>query len=177
MCGFDAARPTLLVMGGSSGAERINAALRTALPELVPTWQIIHLTGKGKSIDFKHPAYAPFEYVNEGLEHLFALADLVVTRAGANSLFELKALAKPMLLIPLEIASRGDQVDNAKSFASQGWAQVLRETDLSAATLLAAIEKTRLEAPAMQERLRKSGSGEGIAKVIFEYLHKVLNLK
>jgi UDP-N-acetylglucosamine--N-acetylmuramyl-(pentapeptide) pyrophosphoryl-undecaprenol N-acetylglucosamine transferase len=177
MCGFDPGRPTMLVMGGSSGAERINVALRSALPELLPTWQIIHLTGKGKGIDFKHPAYATFEYVNEGLEHIFALADLVVTRAGANSLFELKALAKSMLLIPLEIASRGDQVENAKSFVSRGWAQVLRETELSPATLIVAIEKTRVEAPAMQERLRKSGSGEGIAKVIFDYLHKVLNLK
>jgi UDP-N-acetylglucosamine--N-acetylmuramyl-(pentapeptide) pyrophosphoryl-undecaprenol N-acetylglucosamine transferase len=177
MCGFDPARPTMLVMGGSSGAERINSALRDALPELVNTWQIVHLTGKGKSIDFKHPSYAAFEYVNEGLEHLFALADLVVTRAGANSLFELKALAKPMLLIPLEIASRGDQVDNAKSFAAQGWAQVLRETELTPASLMAAIEKTRQEAPAMQDRLRKNATGEGITRVIFEYLHKVLNLK
>lgn len=177
MCGFNPNHPTILVMGGSSGAERINVALSSTLPQLIPTWQIIHLTGKGKSIDFKHPSYASFEYVNEGLEHLLALADLVVTRAGANSLFELKALAKPMLLIPLEIASRGDQLDNAKSFQSQGWAQVLRETDLTPTTLLAAIEKTRMNAPTMQERLRKGGTGEGIAHLIFDYLHKVLNLK
>ncbi len=178
LCGFESSdRPTLLVMGGSSGAERINTSLLTILPELVISWQVIHLTGKGKAINFSHPSYKAFEYVNEGLEHLFALADLVVTRAGANSIFELKALAKPMLLIPLEIASRGDQVDNAKSFAAQGWAQVLRETELTPSVLIAAIEKTRLGAPLMQERLKKSGSGEGIAPLIFDYLHKVLGLK
>ncbi len=175
LCGFENSdKPTVLVMGGSSGAERINSCLLPLLPELVQNWQVIHLTGKGKSIAFTDSSYRSFEYVNEGLEHLFALADLVVTRAGANSLFELKALAKPMLLIPLEIASRGDQVDNAKSFVSQGWAQVLRETEMTPTALLQAIEKTRSESAAMQDRLRKTGSGEGIATTIMDYLQKVL---
>jgi UDP-N-acetylglucosamine--N-acetylmuramyl-(pentapeptide) pyrophosphoryl-undecaprenol N-acetylglucosamine transferase len=137
LCGFIPSEQmkTILVMGGSSGAERINKILAGCLSHLIRDYQIVHITGKGKAIQFEHKNYRAFEFLSDGLGDIFALADLVVSRAGANSIFELRHLKKPMLLIPLEIASRGDQVDNAKSFESKGLARVLREKDLTSELL------------------------------------------
>lgn len=176
MCGF---RPShkacLLVMGGSSGAERINRFLGEVLPQLLLEYRVIHLCGKDKAIAFDHPDYKAFEYVGDGLEHLLALADAVICRAGANSLFELQALAKPMLLIPLEVGSRGDQVDNAKSFAAQGWALVLRETQLTADKLLSAIGELKLKGPTLIAALKsRPSSGEGSAALIMRNLREIL---
>ncbi|MCX6127983.1 MAG: UDP-N-acetylglucosamine--N-acetylmuramyl-(pentapeptide) pyrophosphoryl-undecaprenol N-acetylglucosamine transferase [Proteobacteria bacterium] len=176
LCGFaDSSKPTLLVMGGSMGAERINFCFAEILPNLLRNWRVVHLTGKGKLIGFSDPDYKAFEYVNQGLEHLFALADIVVCRAGANSLFELKALAKPMLLIPLEIASRGDQVENAMSFADQGWALILRETSMTPQSLLSAIEDLKRDAPRLQQGLANSPGGERTTLIIIDTLKKLLN--
>jgi UDP-N-acetylglucosamine--N-acetylmuramyl-(pentapeptide) pyrophosphoryl-undecaprenol N-acetylglucosamine transferase len=175
LCGFTGAEgPTLLFMGGSSGAERINKCLAEILPELVTRYSIIHLTGKGKGLPFQHPRYKAFEYVNEGLEHLMALADAVVCRAGANSLFELRALAKPMLLIPLEIASRGDQVDNARSFASHGWALILRETEMDAQRLGTAIQNLMQESSKLQQAMLSSQLHGGSAGQIMQCLYGIL---
>lgn len=177
LCGFtDEERFTLLFMGGSSGAERINQALSDALPQLVKKFNIIHLSGKGKSLGFKHPNYKSFEYVNEGLEHLLALADAAVCRAGANSLFELRELAKPMLLIPLEIGSRGDQVDNAKSFAKHGWAMVLRETELDGASLEQSISQLVVKAPELRSTMLswQKQQGGGSAETLLNSLEPFL---
>ncbi len=175
-CGFLAGVPILLVMGGSLGAERINRCLLEILPTLVERWQVVHLTGKGKSIAFQHPRYKPFEYVNEGLEDIFACTDMVLSRAGANSLFELKALRKPMLLIPLEIGSRGDQVHNAKSFAGQGWAMVLGEKALTGASLKEHLEllmqsKEQLIAAMSNSKVQDDG-GLGILSTLKGLLKK-----
>lgn len=142
LCGFspDDQTPTILVMGGSQGAQRVNEALGAILPWLVERSKVIHLTGKGKQLNFRHPRYKSFEFVSSELSDLYALSDFVISRAGANSIFEILAVKKPMLLIPLEIASRGDQVLNAMSFAKAGWATVLREQNLDPETLKKAIE-------------------------------------
>ena len=85
--------------------------------------------------------YAQFEYANQELSDLFALADLVISRAGANAICELLALRKPNILIPLPAeASRGDQILNANSFRSQGFSYVLEEANLSNTALLEAVE-------------------------------------
>lgn len=142
-CGFSTAKDlkTILVMGGSLGAQRLNLALGEILPQLITQFQVVHLTGKGKGLEFEHDNYRPFEYIGEELKDVLAASDLVISRAGANSIFEFLALNKPMLLVPLEIGSRGDQLDNAAFFVKQGWSQLLREQDLNSDTLLAAIEK------------------------------------
>ncbi|MBC7660393.1 MAG: undecaprenyldiphospho-muramoylpentapeptide beta-N-acetylglucosaminyltransferase [Chitinophagaceae bacterium] len=175
-CGFTTDLPVLLVMGGSLGAERINRSLEEILPELVRDWQVVHLTGKGKGISFTHKRYRAFEYVNEGLEDIFAAADAVISRAGANSLFELKALRKPMLLIPLELGSRGDQVHNARSFEKQGWALVLSEKILSADTLKENLRKLQLGAnvqiAAMSKSAAQDDGGLGIIHVMQGLLKK-----
>jgi UDP-N-acetylglucosamine--N-acetylmuramyl-(pentapeptide) pyrophosphoryl-undecaprenol N-acetylglucosamine transferase len=141
-CGFrEGNEPVVLVMGGSLGAKFLNDVMSECLPELVQKYKIIHLTGPGKTISFSHPNYKSFEFVSDELRHILKLADVVVSRAGANSIFEFLSLRKPMLLIPLEFGSRGDQVENAEIFQNHGWALMLRQSEINRETLLQAIEK------------------------------------
>ena len=134
-------KPVVLITGGSLGAAAINACIRESLPQLTKTFRVVHLCGKGNLSGITIPEYAEFEYVQEGLADLFALADIVVSRAGANTLFELLALRMPNLLIPLtKEASRGDQLLNAESFALQGFSMILPEGNMSPERLLKDIE-------------------------------------
>ena len=155
-------RRVLLVTGGSLGAQAINTALRNALPRLTERYDVLHLTGKGKSDpNFLHPHYHQIEY-EENPADLFACANVVVTRGGANTLFELAALKKPMLIIPLEQGSRGDQVQNAAYFQEKGLAHVLSQSSLNADTLTKAIFSCENRANALVERLA-SFSADGTA--------------
>ena len=142
LTGFTPHKPVLMVMGGSLGAGVINQAVRDALPELLKQWQIIHLCGKGKTDDsLRHTkGYVQYEYIQKELPDLFALCDLVISRAGANAVCEFLKLQKPMLLIPLSArASRGDQILNARSFERQGFSMVLEEEELTRESLLHAV--------------------------------------
>ncbi len=125
------AKPVLLVMGGSQGARSVNEAIRRHLDELLPDFNIIHLCGAGKYDASKEglAGYKQFEYVKEDLKHIFAAADIIVSRAGANAIFEILALQKPSLLIPLSAGTRGDQILNARSFEAQGFSEVLVESE------------------------------------------------
>lgn len=146
MTGFTPDKPVLMVMGGSLGAAAVNEAIRGALPELLEHWQIIHLCGKGKLDESLNgtKGYVQYEYIQKELADLFALCDIVVSRAGANAICELLALRKPTLLIPLSAkASRGDQILNARSFERQGFSMVIEEEALTKETLLKAV--TELE--------------------------------
>lgn len=164
----------ILVMGGSLGALKINQAFEEALPSLVDRYSVIHLTGKGKAIDFQHERYCQFEFVSEGIEHLFALADLVVCRAGANSIFELLALEKPMLLIPLSGGSRGDQIHNAKCFKDRNWAHVLVEDELSKDSLIVGIDSLAQGSEEIKASVRngtpEGGAEEKILKLLSELI-------
>ncbi|MBP6218001.1 MAG: undecaprenyldiphospho-muramoylpentapeptide beta-N-acetylglucosaminyltransferase [Oligoflexales bacterium] len=167
-CSFDPSetRPVLLFMGGSLGAQLINEALLKALPELLKQYRVIHLTGKGKSLAFKDPGYKSFEFVGKELPDLFSITDYVIARAGANSIFEFLALEKPMLLIPLERGSRGDQILNAKIFQDHGWARVLREQDLSAEQLILDINTLKNSATNHSSHTEKSASVNSQSKPI-----------
>ncbi|MBR3306279.1 MAG: undecaprenyldiphospho-muramoylpentapeptide beta-N-acetylglucosaminyltransferase [Lachnospiraceae bacterium] len=139
LCGFDDIRPVILVMGGSQGASAINKVIREALDRLLKDFQIIHICGRDKmdNLLIGTRGYKQFEYVRGELKDLFALSDLVVSRAGANAICELLALRIPNLLIPLPSkASRGDQLLNAASFESQGYSMVLKEESLDEDSLL-----------------------------------------
>ena len=142
LCGFTTEKPVIMVIGGSLGALHINESIRAILPDLLRIYQVIHICGKGK-VDksfYDTTGYYQFEYVNEELKNLFAAADIVVSRAGANVICELLAMKKPHLLIPLPAnASRGDQILNANSFKKQGYSDVLLEEDMTNDTLLEAI--------------------------------------
>ena len=144
MCGFTDEKPVILVIGGSLGAVAVNEAVRAALPELLKQFQIIHLCGKGK-VDHslkEIKGYCQFEYIKNELRDLFALADVVISRAGANAICELLALRKPNLLIPLSAnASRGDQILNDNSFKEHGYSMDLTEEDMNKDTILAAVRK------------------------------------
>ncbi len=141
-CGFKEVRPTLLIIGGSSGSVRVNEAIWSCLDEILKTYNVIHLCGKGNlnnSLTDKKN-YVQFEYIKQELANLLALADVVVSRAGANAICELLALKKPSVLIPLSLeASRGDQILNARSFDNSGYAKLLMEEDVNDTSLLEAI--------------------------------------
>ena len=142
--GFTADKPVILVVGGSLGAVAVNEAVRAILPELLKSYQVIHLCGRGKLNESLKglEGYAQFEYVKEELKDFFALTDIVISRAGANAICELLALHKPNLLIPLSAnASRGDQILNARSFERQGFSIVLEEESLTDETLLDAVSR------------------------------------
>lgn len=144
LCGFNTSKPVIMVIGGSLGALHVNEAIRAIIPELLRKYQVIHICGKGKVDEsfYNTTGYYQFEYVNEELKDLFAAADIVVSRAGANVICELLAMKKPNLLIPLPAeVSRGDQILNAKSFQKQGYSMLLEEDDLTDETLLNAINE------------------------------------
>lgn len=143
-CGFTDDKPVILSIGGSLGAVAINDCLRSIVPDLLKKFNIIHLCGKGnldRSLD-AFQGYVQYEYISKELPDLFALADLVISRAGANAICEIAALAKPNLLIPLPAeASRGDQILNAESFERQGFSMVLKQENMTRQTLKDAIYK------------------------------------
>ena len=124
-------KPVLMIMGGSQGAASVNEAVRNHLNELLKDFRIIHLCGTGKYDASKDgiEGYRQFEYVKEDLKHLFAAADVIISRAGANAIFEILAMQKPSLLIPLSVGTRGDQILNARSFEAQGFSVVLVESE------------------------------------------------
>ena len=129
LCGFSANKPVVMVIGGSQGATSVNVMVREALPKLLEDFQVVHICGKDKvdNLMLTIPGYKQFEYLKSDLKDVFAMADIVVSRAGANAICELLALKKPNLLIPLQVGSRGDQILNARSFEEQGFSIVLRE--------------------------------------------------
>lgn len=134
LCGFSANKPVIMVTGGSLGASNVNKAVREALPKLLQDFQVVHLCGRGKldNVLLSTEGYKQFEYVKNELKDLFAMADLVISRAGANAICELLALKKPNILIPLpSSSSRGDQLLNAQSFEAQGFSIVINEDDLT----------------------------------------------
>ncbi len=133
-CGFKDNKPVILIMGGSQGSVRVNNIIRAIAPKLLKDFNIIHLCGKGNlSPNFENTkGYRQFEYISEELPDLFALCDIIISRAGSNAICEFLALNKPMLLIPLgKNASRGDQILNAESFKKQGFAEVCEEDDMT----------------------------------------------
>ena len=169
MCHFTSDKPVILVIGGSLGAVAVNNAVREALPELLKDFQIIHLCGKGKMDESLKDVegYCQFEYIKNELRDLFALADVVISRAGANAICELLALHKPNLLIPLSAnASRGDQILNARSFERQGFSLVLEEEQLTKETLLAAVKNLYENRTTFINSMKNSGQQDSIGTII-----------
>ena len=171
MTGFSGEKPVLLVIGGSQGSEFLNEQVRGALDELLEKYDVVHLTGAGRAdAAAERPGYVQFEYVKEPLRHLFALADTVISRAGANAICELLALKKPALLIPLSrAASRGDQILNARSFASQGFSLMMEEEDVTKEKLLgklAQLEENREKLTAAMEAAHTADGTKNVIELI-----------
>lgn len=168
-CGFSSDKPVLLVIGGSLGAASVNENVRKILPELLKEFQVIHLCGKGKTdSSLEHTAgYVQYEYIKEELPDLFALADIVISRAGANAICELNALAKPNLLIPLSAnASRGDQILNARSFERQGYSMVLEEEEITESVLMDSIRKLYENRNSYIEAMQSSKQLDSINQIV-----------
>jgi UDP-N-acetylglucosamine--N-acetylmuramyl-(pentapeptide) pyrophosphoryl-undecaprenol N-acetylglucosamine transferase len=165
-CGFEDRKPVILVTGGSQGAQAINAVVRGALDALLRDFNICHLCGSGNLAPGR-PGYAQFEYVNAELADLFALAGAVVSRAGATTLFELLALRKAALLVPLPLgASRGDQILNAHSFEKQGWSRVLPQDLMTPESLAAAIREVFNTREKMIAAIKEKAPPNGTENVI-----------
>ena len=162
-------KPVLMVTGGSSGAQAINAAVRAALPKLLPDFDVLHLCGKGNldpDLD-RYAGYRQIEYLTDRMRDAFACADVLVSRAGSNTLCEILALKKPSLLIPYpKGASRGDQVENAASFAARGLAQVLDQARLTPESLLAAVRALYASKDELRARMDEEPAANGTKKVL-----------
>ena len=179
LCKFpDHNKPVLLIIGGSLGSKIVNEAVRKVLPELLEKFYIIHLCGKG-NLDNSLTGtigYAQFEYASSELTDMFALADMAISRAGANSICELLALHKPNILIPLSAAaSRGDQVLNAKSFKKQGFSFVLEEEELTADSLLNAVKEVYENRDKYISAMSQSGQMDSIGTIV-ELINKEAKL-
>lgn len=174
--GFDGNKPVLLLMGGSLGSKFLNDKLRSEIDDLLQRFDICHLCGKG-NIDtefFNRRGYCQFEYVNEELCDVMAASDFVITRGGATAIFEILALSKPSLVVPLSRkASRGDQIENAKSFKAQGLCEYIEEEELEAkdfSKLIDAIYENRAKIAENQNRKDTKKSTSAIVNVILSVI-------
>lgn len=169
MCGFTANKPVIMVIGGSLGAMNVNKAVRDALPQLLEKYQVVHLCGKDKldNLLLTTPGYKQFEYLKSELKDIFAMADIVISRAGANAICELLALRKPNILIPLPASSsRGDQLLNAESFENQGFSIVLHEDDMTTALLVEKVNELYENRQKYFDAMEKSGQMDSIPTIM-----------
>lgn len=167
--GLTGEKPVLMIIGGSLGSVAVNTAVRQILPELLKDFEVIHLCGKGKLDEslVGTKGYVQYEYIKEELSNLFALADLVISRAGANAICEISALKKPNLLIPLSAnASRGDQILNARSFERLGYSKVLEEEEITNERLLSTILDLYENRNTYIEAMSKSSHVDSIGTIV-----------
>ena len=169
--GLNHSRPVLMVMGGSSGAQAINQVVWQCLPKLTENFQVLHLCGRGNLSPALEGTdnYTQVEYLNDDREmaDAYACADILVSRAGSNSLCEILAVRKPALLIPYpKGASRGDQILNAESFRAQGFSHVLQQEDMTPETLIKAIEMLYHDRGVLYETMATEPTANGIDNVL-----------
>lgn len=167
--GLSPDKPVILIIGGSLGAAAVNDAVRSNLHEILKQFQVIHLCGRGKLDPTLNniSGYVQYEYIKDELKDLFALTDIVISRAGANAICELLALRKPNLLIPLSAnASRGDQILNARSFERQGFSLVLEEENITNETLLSSIHELYANRQRYKDAMARSHQHNSIDTII-----------
>jgi UDP-N-acetylglucosamine--N-acetylmuramyl-(pentapeptide) pyrophosphoryl-undecaprenol N-acetylglucosamine transferase len=176
---FNRELPIVLVMGGSQGAQKINQYIWSNLRELIPICQIIHICGSGKKglalsgLGLKN--YFQYEFVKEELAHFYAVCDLIITRAGANSIAEIMSLKKPAILIPLpKSSSRGDQIINAKIIQKKGLGLVLDQDKTDSREFLMKLKEfmnaANLETIGQRyQEIEQCDSLQEIVKIIYEF--------
>jgi UDP-N-acetylglucosamine--N-acetylmuramyl-(pentapeptide) pyrophosphoryl-undecaprenol N-acetylglucosamine transferase len=172
--GFSGRRPIIMIIGGSQGSKVINEEIDRSFDALIELGDVIHLTGEGKQINRSHARYFARPFVTEELPHLYALADVVVTRAGAGVLAELAILQKPAIVIPLPGVAHDHQVHNAETLGRLGAVTVLRQEELSslvsALRSLLADSDRRLSTSRTLSQVFPPKSGEQIAKIMLDVL-------
>jgi UDP-N-acetylglucosamine--N-acetylmuramyl-(pentapeptide) pyrophosphoryl-undecaprenol N-acetylglucosamine transferase len=165
----------IIVMGGSLGAEQINKLILNNLDILCKKFFIVHQRGDKNYFPVKHSSYFSVPYFNDGLNHILASADLVISRAGASAVWEFASINLPSILIPLESGSRGEQVKNAEIFEEFGCSLVLRG-DISSETFMDSINKimdNRENLKKMKEAAVKIGNIDS-ALIIAEMIKEVI---
>ncbi len=169
LLGFTGEKSVLMMMGGSLGAQAVNKALREALPELLNTFDVVHICGKGNmdaTLEGKS-GYTQLEFVSAELPDIFAACDLVLSRAGSNALMEFQALARPLLLVPYpKGASRGDQILNAQSLEKRGLCRVLLQENMTAATLTEALLATWGNREQLTAAVKAAPPADGTMRVL-----------
>ena len=169
LTGFNNEKPVLMIIGGSLGAVAVNNAVRAALPQLLEQFQVVHLCGKNNLDESLQgtPGYVQYEYMGEPLKDIFALADIVISRAGANAICELLALKKPNLLIPLgSAASRGDQILNAESYQKKGYSMLLPQDELTVERLVQDVQTLYANRTQYQETMALAKDRDAVEKVV-----------
>jgi len=169
LCGFSTGKPVLFIIGGSLGSKVINETIREALPELLTKYQVVHMCGKGNIDHSLDPTknYKQFEFIGPELADIYAAADMVISRAGANVICELLALKKPNILIPLSAAaSRGDQILNAASFEKQGFSMVIKEEALSVTSLTEALKELAENRQTFEDAMEKAACTNAIDTIV-----------
>ena len=176
LCGFNDSKPVVMVIGGSQGAQSVNEVIRESLDTLLKDFQVVHICGKDKmdNLMLSVPGYKQFEYLKGDLKDVFAMADVVISRAGANAICELLALNKPNILVPLSVGSRGDQLLNASSFEGQGFSVVIREEALDPISLVDAVHDVFLNRNRYRENMVGSGQMNSI-KTIMSLIEECAN--
>ncbi len=172
LCGFQEGKPVLMVIGGSQGASSVNKTVRDNLDALLERFQIVHLCGKDKmdNLLLTKEGYRQFEYVTDELKDLYAMADLVLSRAGANAICELLALKKPNLLVPLP-TGRGDQKLNAASFEAQGYSIVVQDDDLPD-VILSKLDQLYAKRDSYIAAMEKSSQGNS-SRIILDLIQQI----
>ena len=175
--GLSGKKPVLMIICGSLGSVAVNGFVREALPRFIEKFDIIHLTGKGnldESLVGKYDGYKQFEYISGELPDLFAAADILISRAGANAICEIAALAKPNVLIPLPLsASRGDQIKNAESFEKQGFSAVLDQDSCTASDVADCVFSVYDKRDAYIEKMKENASGNGAIMKIADLIQRL----
>jgi UDP-N-acetylglucosamine--N-acetylmuramyl-(pentapeptide) pyrophosphoryl-undecaprenol N-acetylglucosamine transferase len=186
--GIKGGRPIILVIGGSQGAQRINDKILDAMPDLLKAYEIIHIVGPrnldqlnkesrimAQESDLEY--YHSLGFANEKtMADVYAAADLIVSRAGSGSIFEIAAVKKPSILIPLPEAAQNHQVKNAYAYARTGAALVMEEGNFTRHLFLEKIndlfatpESTAAMAEAAAQFARPV-AGETIADHVAKYV-------
>lgn len=165
---LDPKKMTITITGGSLGSTAINNAILKILPSLTKKYNIIHLTGKGKKVDFHHPNYHQEEFTSS-IGSVFKASDIIISRAGSNTIFEIAALKIPMILVPLpKKSSRGDQIENAEYFKKLKIAEVLDEQNLE--NLESTLEKVVKNIIIYKKALENQHFKNGLDAIIKEIL-------
>lgn len=154
----------VLIFGGGSGSLAINNAVRAKLRVLTERYTLLHICGKGNLVESNINRYKQFEYISD-MGKAYACADVVLSRAGAGTVFEILALKKPAILVPLEGQTRGDQKQNAEYFRSKELCRVLAQKDLG--RLPTEIEKAFRDTT-LQQNLKETTFTQGNRNILRE---------
>ena len=177
-------KPVILILGGSQGAQRINDKILSTLPNILEDYEIIHQTGKKNFEQVKKEAeivitkelkkyYHPFSFLNEEeLSHAYQAADLIISRAGAGTIFEIAAVERPSILVPLPESAQNHQIKNAYTFAENGAALVIEETNFTPHFVLERIKYLFSQPEKLKEMAEraKEFSRPNAARIIAEYI-------